>query len=331
MVHTFTSAGEEAMIHRHRTAPDLSSLLTTNAEGCANSLQNLSLKGVLPKDEAKRLRDRWLEMNKLGMLIFSDQPRLMEQPLPPHEHTFLERFEEKLILPSDEKAYCHRCALGACPADSEQWSQVRLLPMVQFCLLTNPMGMPTPFQVLKFAKALCEDKNIVTRVSWPKRLKGCLDPKDTARKVEVAWVEANLREARRYIPQKDLEGWFHFKGKHGSCSIVDVRSAESEEKLEKAEWRPAKEQVSEVNDTHLITPRMPEWFLGRDAATVVFGVSAAQFRSGLKGNGIGDIEGIILRKAEEMGFLKQVWDGGDMGRKMGSKLGGQALEFFPMG
>jgi hypothetical protein len=104
-------------------------------------------------------------------------------------------------------------------------------------------------------------------VSWPK---GLAPPSGRIEQTVFRLIQADLTVAKQYIPEADLELFQHFKSRHGTSCAHQIATATSNE----PERRPFPKQWSQVNDYHLLRPRVPDFFIGSQAQTVVFGVNA---------------------------------------------------------
>ena len=122
------------------------------------------------------------------------------------------------------------------------------------------------------------------------------------------WTKADLTSAEKYITQEDLDLHHHFKSLHGtscpqqilSCSMAALPEEYPRELLEtKTGWRPIREDWSEVNDYHLLLPRVPDFFPGPGATTVVFGANAVKWKGGIE-----DMEDFVLEKVKALGLKK---------------------------
>ena len=122
---------------------------------------------------------------------------------------------------------------------------------------------------------------------------------DSIDRFDIPWVHADLTEAAKYIPEQDLAMYHHFKSKHGSSCAHEIKVAASPEGLAEVEWKPVQEgKWNEVNDFHLMRPRVPDFFLGAGSKTVVFGVNPAKYDGGIE-----DIEAYVLEKVKQFKFL----------------------------
>ena len=139
----------------------------------------------------------------------------------------------------------------------------------QFCVpISRLAGTATINAVVNFAVELLEDKRLHTQISWPKDLElpAC-----------VPWTGAHTCRSS-YIPSADLDKFAHFKSHHGSSCAHEMRTASSKADLVGAKWIKTPGPISEVNDYHLLRPRMPEWFFGSETSkNVVFGVNAVDW------------------------------------------------------
>lgn len=268
-----------------KTAPDLETLFALNQSFIRGELIIHPAHGRPLYPESKAMVQSLLRMNEYGMFTFQGQPHTEGEIIPPHEHGI----EDFLIIdPTDTEAWCRCCAV-ACDAEHSRWTEVRLLPFVQFCLPVDQSKTATVDQAMQFARTLLNDPRLHTMISWPEGLK--LPDED------LPLARVDMREAAKYISQSDLGLYWHSKSKHGSSCAHEIKIAASKGELGEAEWKTARKKWSEVNDYHLLRPRVPKLFLGPFSKTIVFGVNAIRFDGGVK-----DLEGLLIETAQQCGF-----------------------------
>lgn len=191
-------------------------------------------------------------------------------------------------------SYCRHCAHAHCYNHPYLWSQVRQLAYIQFCLPVDSEGTASSLQAWHLLAILTKDPRIFTLFAWPKDL-----PVTETEEVRVKRGRANLRVAKTYVPQSDLEEYEHFKSE-GKLLTHGLRVGATEAELEHAQWFPAKEGWSDVCDYHILRPRVPDGFLGRGPKTIVVGVFLKQFA----GLGEGSLQRYVLLQAKKAGFPK---------------------------
>lgn len=294
-----------------KDAKDLKTIFDLNKLYISGQLTIHPGHGIPLYAESGCLQAKLLEMNEYGLFTFQGQPRTAageEEFKPPHDHEDGRNpVMDKILEPSNTKAYCACCAcvLG-CWADCSKSCYKRQVPYVQFCMPVDDEGDGlTTVCAARLIEALLEDDRVHVQVSWPKGLDilymnvlrwGC------------KWTKADLTFAQTYIAQEDLDLFHHFKSLHGnSCpqeilttSVATAPGAWSTEPdMADAGWRPIREDWSQVNDYHLLLPRVPDFFLGPGAKTVVFGVNAVKWDGGIE-----DMETFILNKVKALGLKK---------------------------
>ena len=299
MVHRFnhdvgTEEGQTKMeqLPLWKKAKDLEALFSLNYRFLRGELRIHAAHGRPLYDETAGVCQGLIALNEYGMFTFQGQPKVNEKALAPHEQHVLEN-----IQPTETEAWCRCCAYGRCYADCSRWSHKRLLPFLQFCVPVEREGTVSAANALVLAKSLLRDERIHTMVSWPKHLE--IHGQD-ARSYDVPWTNADLKEAKKYIPEADLDEYNHFKSVHHTSSAHEIRSADSEWGLKWKQFEKL-EDWPEVNDYHLMSGRVPDWFLGRESRTVIIGVNAV-FYTGKKA--VENIEALVLEKARMAGFGK---------------------------
>ena len=270
-----------------KSAPDLKTLFSLNRAYLRGEMDLHPAHPGGVDEETSGIKQSLLTMNEYSMFTFQGQPRNGSAGfIPPHCPC---ECGDEDINPTDTEAWCRSCAMPCC-FDHEQWTEVRLLPFVQFCLPIGGEGIPTVAQAAEFARTLLQNHRLHTLISWPKDL-------EVPNKME--WRQADLSTAT-YIPQPDLDLFAHYTSKHGSSCAYKVRTAPSRVELafKAGGWRTAGGRWSQVNDYHLLRPRVPNFFLGPEAKTIVFGVNSTTFE------GVKDLETNILDIARQCGMSR---------------------------
>ena len=241
-------------------------------------------------------------MNEHGLFTFQGQPRTNStgdnhhKIKAPHSHD--ESKPRAPIEPTSEfTAFCRCCASPEpCWGDCQKFCMVRQLPYIQFCVPVESKGTANLAHAYMLAEALCKDQRVHTMVSWPKDLTIFCDSIEL---FDIPWVRADLTEAAKYIPEQDLAMYYHFKSRHGSSCAHEIKIAASADELAEKDWQAVQEgKWSEVNDSHLLRPRVPGFFLGPGSKTIVFGVNAAKYEGGIE-----DIESYVLEKVKKLNFV----------------------------
>ena len=283
-MHYFTNLTpqQQDALAQWATAPNLETLFDLNMQYINGKLL---LHPAHPRGlhlESKHVAEPLLKMNEYGMFTSQGQPRteggdLMhpyvgEVEMPPAGSEFRWTYPSEL---AEQRAICRTC-FRRTYARSPELKEARQMPYVQFCMPVQPHKTATLMQIQSFIRTLLSaTTHIHMQVSWPK---GIFPAPEEEYSGPMPWVEADVTTAG-YIPKEDLDMYFHFKSPSGTSCAHENRTI-GEQPEECGDWSAAPGPWSEVNDFHLLKPRMPEWFLGSTSPTVVFGVNALSCSGG---------------------------------------------------
>ena len=117
-----------------------------------------------------------------------------------------------------------------------------------------------------------------------------------------------VTSAEKYIAQEDLELFHHFRSRHGTSCPQEILSTSKPTTpgaypiapdQGESGWRSIREDWSQVTDYHLLLPPVPDFFIGPEAKTAVFGVNAVKWEGCIE-----DVENFVLDKVKALGLKK---------------------------
>ncbi|KAK5744620.1 hypothetical protein LTR17_002015 [Elasticomyces elasticus] len=279
-MHNFTTPDPEqrAQLMRWTDALDLETLIQLNTEYIKGESRIHPAHSHHIDPETKDISSSLLQMNQNGLLTFQGQPQ--DNGSGPKPPSTVWKCDLGVTINNPEAClFCGR----SCSGYYVQWTERRKLAYVQFTLSIDHRKGITTATVKDFAARLLQDERIHALISWPR---------DIALPSTMFYVNANISTAR-YIPPHYLDMYQHIKSAHGTSCAYEIREAGLESDLSQAKWEQESGIWSEVNDYHLLEPRMPEWFFPSDATKpFVFGVNAIEHAIEL------DIQLLILEAAK---------------------------------
>ncbi|KAK5717041.1 hypothetical protein LTR15_008929 [Elasticomyces elasticus] len=261
-MHNFTTPDSEqrAQLMLWAKAPDLETLIQLNTKYIKGGLRIHPAHSHDIDPETNDISSSLLQMNQNGLLTFQGQPQDNGSgPKPPN--TVLKC---DLGVTANNPEACLFCG-RSCSGHYVQWTERRKLAYVQFTLSIDHRRGSTTATVKDLAARLLQDERIHALISWPR---------DIALPSTMSYVNANISTAR-YIPPHYLDVYQYIKSAHGTSCAYEIREAGSQSDLSHAKWEQESGVWSEVNDYHLLEPRMSTWFFPSDATKpFVFGVNA---------------------------------------------------------